>query len=293
MTSAPDTTLEFAAVSKAYEGFALKDVSFSVPRGYIVGLVGPNGAGKTTLMRLALGLAASDGGTVRVFGQDPRRAGADVRARIGFVHDTPAFYDHLSVERVAAIVAPFYPTWDAALFARLLDEFGVPRRTRVRSLSRGTRMKFALALALAHRAELLLLDEPTSGLDAVFRDELLDRLTALIGNERTSVLFSTQIAADLERVADFIVLVRAGRLLFAGPKDDILDHWAVVRAGSELTAELAAALPRGLVTTRQGVEALLEDIVEARQRFDGRGVVEPATLEDVFLLCRTPPREGN
>lgn len=284
--------LEFAGVSKIYDRFALRDVSFSVPPGYIVGLVGPNGAGKTTMIRLALGLAATDAGTVRVFGHEPHTAGAEVRARIGFVHETAAFYDHLSVERVAAIVAPFYPTWDGALFARLLDEFGVPRRTHAGSLSRGTRMKFALALALAHRADLLLLDEPTTGLDPVFRDSLLDRLSEAIGDGRTSVLFSTQMMADLERIADFIVLIRDGRLLFRGPKDDILDHWAVVRAGPELAGELAAASPRGMATTRQGVEALLADIVDARRRFDGRAVVDEATLEDVFLLCREPRAAG-
>ena len=280
--------LEFAGVSKIYDRFALRDVSFSVPPGYIVGLVGPNGAGKTTLMRLALGLAATDAGTVRVFGQDPRHAATEVRARIGFVHEAATFYDYLSVERVAAIVASFYPTWDAALFARLLDEFSVPRRTHVGSLSRGTRMKFALALALAHRAELLLLDEPTTGLDPVFRDSLLDRLSEAIGDGRTSVLFSTQMMADLERIADFIVLIRDGRLLFCGPKDDILDNWAVVRAGPELAAELAAASPRGMTATRQGVEALVEDIRDARRSFGDRAVVDEATLEDVFLLCREP-----
>jgi ABC-2 type transport system ATP-binding protein len=142
--------------------------------------------------------------------------------------------------------------------------------------------------SLSHRAELLLLDEPTTGLDPVFRDGLLDRLSATIGDGRTSVLFSTQFMADLERIADFVALIRDGRLLFCGAKDDILDNWAVVRAGPELTAELAAASPRGLTATRQGVEALLDDIVEARRRFGDRAVVESATLEDVFLLCREP-----
>ena len=283
--------LEFTRISKSYEGFALKDVSFSVPPGYIAGLVGPNGAGKTTLVRLALGLAAADEGTVRVFGENARLASQAVRGRIGFVHDSPAFYDYLSVERLAAIVAPFYPTWDGAVFDRLIAEFGVPRRSALRSLSRGTRMKAALALALSHHAELLLLDEPTSGLDPVFRDSLLDRLSETIGDSRTAVLFSTQIMADLERIADFIVLIRDGRLLFSGPKDDVLDHWAVVRAGPELAGELASASPRGMATTRQGVEALLEDRVEARRRFVGRAVVDNATLEDLFLLCRETPRE--
>jgi ABC-2 type transport system ATP-binding protein len=286
-----DSLLEFAGVTKRFEDFALRDVSFSVPPGYIVGLVGPNGAGKSTLMRLALGLIRADGGSVRLFGVDPASAGraaAEARARVGFVHDTPAVYDHLSVERAAAIVRPFYPAWDQALFTRLLAGFGVPPKATVRSLSRGTKMKFALALALSHGADLLLLDEPTGGLDPVFRDHLLDRLSDAIGNARTSVLFSTQLVSDLERIADFIVIVRDGRLVFSGPKDDILDRWAVVRGGPELAAELAAASPRGMATTRQGVEALVEDIEEARRRFGGKALVESATLEDAFLLCREP-----
>ncbi len=286
-----DRLLEFNRVTKLFEDFALRDVSFSVPPGYIVGLIGPNGAGKSTLMRLALGLIRADGGSVRLFGSDPAaagRAGAEARGRVGFVHDTPVLYDYLSVERVAAIVKPFYPAWDPALFSRLLAGFGVPPRATVRSLSRGTKMKLALALALSHGAELLLLDEPTGGLDPVFRDHLLDRLSDVIGNARTSVLFSTQLVADLERIADLIVIIRDGRLVFSGPKDDILDHWAMVRGGPELAADLAAASPRGMAKTRQGVEALVEDIVDARQRFGGKALVERATLEDAFLLCREP-----
>jgi len=286
-----DVPLEFCAASKAYEGFALKGATFTVPRGYIVGLVGPNGAGKTTLIRLALGLAGCDSGAVRAFGSDPRAdGGAAARARIGFVHETPASYDYLSVERVAAIVAPFYRAWDAALFDRLLAGFGVPRRARVSTLSRGTRVKFALALAMSHHAELLVLDEPTTGLDPVFRNELLARLSAVIGDGRASVLFSTQIVGDLQRIADFIVLVRDGRVLFNGPKDDILDRWAVVRGAPGLEVELAAASPRGMASSRRGVEALLEDGEEARRRFGTRALVENATLEDVVLLCREPSR---
>jgi ABC-2 type transport system ATP-binding protein len=288
-----ENLLEFTRVTKRFDDFALRDVSFSVPPGYIVGLIGPNGAGKSTLMRLALGLIRGDGGTVRVLGRDPAASGRDaarVRARIGFVHDAPVLYDYLSVKRVAAIVAPFYPEWDQETFGRLLAEFGIPPKATVRSLSRGTKMKFALALALSHRAELLLLDEPTSGLDPVFRDQLLDRLSGTIGDARTSVLFSTQLVADLQRVADFVVIIREGRPLFSGPKDDILDRWAVVRGGPELAAELAAASPWGVMTTGQGAEALLDDISEARRLFGGRALVESATLEDAFLLCREPAR---
>jgi ABC-2 type transport system ATP-binding protein len=169
----------------------------------------------------------------------------------------------------------------------------VPPKATVRSLSRGTKMKFALALALSHRAELLLLDEPTGGLDPVFRDRLLDLLSDVIGDARTSVLFSTQLITDLERIADFIVILREGRVMFSGPKDDILDRWAVVRGGPELATELASASRWGVATTRQGVEALLEDVEEARRLFSGKALVEKATLEDAFLLCREPSGKGD
>jgi ABC-2 type transport system ATP-binding protein len=146
------------------------------------------------------------------------------------------------------------------------------------------RVKLALALALSHRAELLVLDEPTTGLDPVFRRELLEHLSGLIRDGRTSVLFSTQILSDLERVADFVVFLRRGEVLFEGAKDDLVDHWAVVRGGPELAPELEGSAIRGVRETPMGLEALTEDIEAARRRFGERAVVERATLDDVFLL---------
>ena len=208
-----ENLLEFDSVAKIYEAFALRDVSFCVPPGYIVGLVGPNGAGKTTLMRLAMGLTAPEGGVVRVFGRDPRQAEAAVRARIGFVHDTPAFYDYLSVDRVAAIVASFYAAWDASLFHHLLEEFGVPRRARVWSLSHGTRMKFALALALSHHAELLLLDEPTTGLDPRSKREVQAFVRELRDTHDTTIVLTTHDMIEADELCDRIAIIHNGNIV--------------------------------------------------------------------------------
>jgi len=276
--------LELLGIRKTWDGFALGPLSIELPRGSMMGIVGPNGAGKTTLLKLVLDLVRPDAGTLRVLGEDPRAAGPRVRSRIGFVHERPTCFEHLCVERVARIVAGFYEDWDAACFQRLLRDFELPARRRVSALSRGMRTKFALAVALSHRAELLLLDEPTGGLDPVFRRELLERLSALVAHDGRSVLFSTQIPSDLERVADYVTLLRDGELLYTGPKDELLDRWAVVRGGDELRQAGGDPSVRGVRATRMGAEMLTDDIEAARQRWAATAVVERATLDDVLLL---------
>jgi ABC-2 type transport system ATP-binding protein len=268
---------------KRWDGFTFGPLSLELPAGFMMGLVGPNGAGKTTLVRLVLDLVRLEAGTVRVFGMDHRERGVSVRSRIGFVHERPTSFDFLSVERLAALVAGFYDRWDPDGFLRLTREFALPLGRRVSALSRGMRMKLALALALSHEAELLVLDEPTTGLDPVFRRELLERLSFLVAREGRSVLFSTQILSDLERVADYVALLREGQLLYTGPKDDLLDRWAVVRGGPELRRDVEGLLVRGVRETPMGVDVLVDDIDAARLRWAG-AIVERATLDDVFRL---------
>lgn len=271
-------------IRKAWDVSALNDVSFRLPRGHIMGVAGPNGSGKTTLIRLILGHIRPDAGAIRVFGEDPGVSGRAIRSRIGFVLDRPISYEHLSVARLGRLVADFYSGWDESGFQHLLDEFELPRRRRASALSRGMRVKLGLALALAHNAELLVLDEPTTGLDPVFRRELLGRLSAIIADGRTSVLFSTQILTDLERVADFAVFLRSGRVLFSGPKDDLLDRWAIVRGGPELAAVAGADAVRGIRKSRMGFDVLFDDPDAAKLHCGGPAVVERPTLDDVFLL---------
>ena len=279
-----DSILEVRGLDKSYEGFALRGVSFSLPRGYIMGLIGPNGAGKTTIIRLILGLARPDGGEIRALGLDVATDGAAIRSRIGFVHEAPTFYLHLTVAGLASIVAPFYPRWDAALFRRLASEFELPPGKRIYALSRGMRMKLALALALSHDAELLVLDEPTSGLDPVFRRELLERLSVYIQDGNRSVLFSTQITSDLERVADYITFIQGGHLVFSATRDEVKDRWGLVKGGLELLDERHRSFLRGIETSAFSFTAITDDVEAARQRFSGRDVViERASLEDVMF----------
>jgi len=279
--------LEIDRLAKSYGDFRLRDVSFSVPRGYIMGLIGPNGAGKTTIIKLILNLIRRDGGEVRIFGSDNRSREVEVKRRIGFVHDAPCFFEHLTLRNVGRTIAPFYPDWDGPLFERLLRDFDLPPGKRFVKLSRGMKMKFALAVALSHKADLLILDEPTSGLDPVFRRELLGRLSAFIQDEGKAVLFSTHITADLERIADFITFIREGEIVFSTSKDEILGSWAVVKGGLELLAEDKRPLFKAVRKREFSVQALTAIAAEARRRLGPSAVIERATLEDImFYLSR-------
>jgi len=281
-------SLEVKALRKEYPGFTLKDVSFVLPGGHIMGLIGPNGAGKTTVIKLILNIVRRTAGEIRVLGLDNLAREEEVKSRVGFVLDETPFYGYLKVDGVASVIAPFYPTWDRARFESLCREFELPRTKRVNALSRGMKMKLALAVALSHGAELVLLDEPTSGLDPVFRRELLERLSGLIQDGRTSVLFSTHITSDLERVADYITCLKDGDLVFSATREEILDHWALVKGGAELFEGEYEKLYKSISRGPYGVTALTSDKEEVRRQLAARGaVIERIRLDDlVFFLGR-------
>jgi ABC-2 type transport system ATP-binding protein len=283
-----ENALEIRNLRKEYPGFTLRDVSFTLPRGYIMGLIGPNGAGKTTVIKCILSIVRRTSGEVRVLGLDALRDEREAKARVGFVLDEPPFYGYLKAGAMGSIIAPFYRSWDRDLFRRLCAEFNLPLRKRTSALSRGMKMKLALAAALAHRAELILMDEPTSGLDPVFRRELLERLSGLIQDGRTSVLFSTHITSDLERVTDYITCLRAGELLFSTTHDEILEKWAIIKGGNDLLTAETRGLIRGLQSGPHGFRALTDRADEARRRLAERGaVIERVALDDiVFFLAR-------
>jgi ABC-2 type transport system ATP-binding protein len=288
-----DNALEIKGLRKEYPGFVLRDVSFVLPRGYIMGLIGPNGAGKTTVIKLILNIVRRNAGEVKVLGLDSLGNEEDVKSRTGFVLDESPFHGYLKIGGVASVIAPFYETWDGDRFERLCREFELPPRKRVNALSRGMKMKLALAVALSHGAELILMDEPTSGLDPVFRRELLERLSSLIQDGRTSVLFSTHITSDLERIADYITCLRNGELLFSATRDEILENWAIVKGGSELLDGENAKLFRGISRGPYGFTGLTADKEEARRRLAGLGaIVERVRLDDLVFFLGQESRQG-
>jgi ABC-2 type transport system ATP-binding protein len=275
--------IELEGVSKRYPGFSVEDLSFSLEPGFVLGLIGPNGAGKTTTIRMLMGLAAPDAGKIRILGEDPQRAGPALRDRIGFVYDESRWYGRLSASETEAWVGRLYSAWDHGAFLSFLTAFGIDPKKRIDDASKGQRMKLSLALALSHKAELIVMDEPTGGLDPVSRSELLDTLFAVVAEGKTSLLFSTHITQDLERIADYVAFLKGGRLVFCSQKDEVLQRHALVR-GPE--AALDGALEAKLVGRRVyegGFEGLTDKADEVKALGDGRLSLERASLEDIMV----------
>lgn len=220
--------IDLRNVSKHYEDFSLQGISFSVPAGSVVGFIGSNGAGKTTTIKAILGLISPDAGAIEVLGQRmdgpvPSGQTVAVKQRLGVVFDTCSFPEEMAVEAVGRLMGYCYSAWDASAFERYLTLFELPRSKAVKDLSRGMGMKLSLACALSHSPELLILDEATAGLDPLARDEILDVLREFMKSDRHGMLISSHITSDLEKIADYIVCIDAGRLVFAVEKDTITD----------------------------------------------------------------------
>jgi len=279
-----DLAIRIRGLRKRYRGFTLKDVDLDVPRGYVTGLIGPNGAGKTTLIKLIMNLVRRDAGTITVLGLDNLADEVAVKSRIGFIYDEPPFYPDVSLADSARAVGPFYPGWSDRRFAELAARFGLPLRKRFKALSHGMKMKFALAVALSHDADLLLMDEPTAGLDLAFRREVLSELGAILQDERKSVLFSTHITADLERIADYVTFIRDGSIVFTLPKDELRDRWGVVRGDRPTIGRLPTAIVRGRRERPHGVEALVTDVATAREAVGADAVINRASFDEVMVF---------
>lgn len=222
-----DELINVDGLVKRYEGFSLEDVSLSVPAGTVVGLIGSNGAGKTTLIKAILGLITPDGGSISLFGCDPRRMDKEIdsiKRRIGVVLDTCAFLTTMRVRDVASLGRAAYPTWDGNMFSSYCESFGLDAKKQVKDLSRGMGMKLTLAFALSHQPELLILDEATAGLDPMARDEILDILREFMNDEGHAILMATHITTDLEKIADEVACIDSGRIVFEMPKEAICDE---------------------------------------------------------------------
>lgn len=276
--------IEIRKISKAYPHFTIEEVSLDVKQGYITGLIGPNGAGKSTLIKLMLGMIYPDSGTVKVLGRDMPQQEVDIKQRVGIVSDEGGYYDHLTIQDTKKLIAPFYEKWNDAKFNRYLEHFELSPRKKINALSKGMKIKFSLAIALSHEAELLIMDEPTSGLDPVFRRELLDLLADMMLEEKNSIIFSTHITTDLDRIADYIAFINRGKLVFNEAKDDVLNRYAIVKGGPELLDADIRKEFVGIRETSVGFEGLVDNKFTAKQLFGSFVVMDKPSLEDIMYF---------
>lgn len=249
--------LEVQSLSKSFVDFALNDISFQLPMGYIMGLIGPNGSGKTTTIKSILNMVIPDEGGVTVFGKDHIIAEQEIKKEIGVVFDSSYLVGEWKMKEVEQAFRLFYSSWDEARFWSFLSRFKIAKEKRVMELSKGMQMKLMLACAFSYDAKLLILDEPTSGLDPVSRDELLEILSEYIEDGKHSVLFSTHITSDLDKIADYITYINYGSLIYTGSKEDFVDGYRVINGDKKsLTQELKLKLI-GTRTFQTGYEALI------------------------------------
>ncbi|MEX1307808.1 MAG: ABC transporter ATP-binding protein [Eubacteriales bacterium] len=225
--------LKVKNLNKSYEKFQLKDVSFSLDEGYIMGFIGENGAGKTTTLKSILNLIKPNSGTVEILGQDFYQNELALKQYLGFTFGGGDFYSNSTLSTISNVVARFYKSWDDTAYQGYLQRFSLDPTKKLKELSSGMQVKFSLALALSHQAKLLLLDEPTSGLDPVARDDLLEVFQELVEDGDKSILFSTHITSDLEKCADFITFIHNGRILESQGKDQLIESYRLVKGSAD------------------------------------------------------------
>ncbi|MBQ2823452.1 MAG: ABC transporter ATP-binding protein [Oscillospiraceae bacterium] len=266
---------------KIYSGFELKDVSFNLPKGYIMGFAGQNGAGKTTTIRSILNMIKINSGEITIFGKDNIKYEREIKQDVGVVLDELYFTRHLKIKSIEAQLKMFYDNWNSEVFKSYIERFKLPYNKKCGDFSKGMKMKLMIAAALAHDAKLLILDEPTSGLDPVARDELLDIFGEIIEDGEHSILFSTHITADIERVADYLTILYNGKIYETGEKDEIMEKYVVIKGDAADINEEIKKHTIGFHNYRNGFESLYK--AEYTDLLPDSVVVEKASIDEIMV----------
>ena len=276
-----NNVLEINNITKDYKKFKIDNISFNLPKGYIMGFIGANGAGKTTTIKLILNMIKRDSGEIKVFGLDNIREEERIKEQIGVVFDECYYLEDWTLNDVEKAVSMFYKNWNSSIYEKYLKEFNLARDKKVKDLSRGMRMKLMIALAFSHEAKLLILDEPTSGLDPVARDEFLDILRDYIEDEEKSVIFSSHITSDIEKIADYITYINNGKIIFTGEKDEFLEKYCIIKGGKEDITESQKKEIIGLRIHSTGFEGLIE--LKKAVGFSSKVIIEKASLDEIMI----------
>lgn len=280
-----ENILELQQISKTFpkSNFTLDKLSFSLPYGAIMGFVGENGAGKTTTIGCILNTVKKDNGTVKLFGKEMSDEDTDIREKIGVVYDGDNFPGFWTATQLSQVMGSFYKQWDNALFRKFLDDFHLPAKQKIKDYSRGMSMKLAIAAAMSHHPQLLILDEATSGLDPVMRDDMLDVFLEFVQEENHSILLSSHITSDLEKIADYITFIHNGKLIMTASKNDLVYNYAVMRCRE---SQFLALNPGDIIAYRKRdfqTDVLVSNGKETQRKYKDV-VVDHVSVDEIMLL---------
>lgn len=280
-----DNILELHQVCKTFPktNFTLDHVSFSIPYGSIMGFVGENGAGKTTTIGCVLNTVSKDSGTIKIFGKELADTDTELKEKIGVVYDGDNFPAYWTAEQLSDVMQGLYANWDNDLFKKYLNDFRLLPNQKIKSYSRGMTMKLAVAAALSHHPQLLILDEATSGLDPIMRDDMLDVFLEFVQDENHSILLSSHITSDLEKISDYITFIHNGKLIMAASKNDLVYNFAVMRCKESQFLELD---PGDILAYRKRdyqIDVLVSNANEIQRKYRN-AVIDHVSVDEIMLL---------
>lgn len=278
-----ENAIEIKDLTKKYDGFTLDNISFSVPKGSIMGFIGQNGAGKSTTIKAILNVITTDGGSISLMGMDNIKHEYEVKEEIAAVFDELPFDEIFTANEISIIMSGLYANWNEEKYFEYLDRFGLPRKKKCGKFSKGMKMKLQIAAALSHGAKLLIMDEATTGLDPIVRNEILDIFREYIQDEDNSILMSSHITSDLEKIADCVTFIDRGKILISGYKDDILETHGVIKCTRKDCESIDISC---VVSTRLndfGAEVMVSDRQTANQKYPSL-TIDSTTLEEIMLF---------
>lgn len=278
-----EATIKVKNLNKKYEGFELKNISFEIPKGSIVGLIGENGAGKTTTIKSILNIIKSEG-EIQVFGKNIKQNEKEIKSKLGVVLDDSFLSEYLTPKKINSIMKNFYNTWDKKLFENYIKIFKLPENKMIKDFSSGMKMKLKIATAISHKPQILILDEPTSGLDPIVRNEILDIFRQFIAeDEKRSILISTHITTDLEHISDYIMFIKNGEITLNLPTSEILENYGIIKCDEKDFSKIAKEDYEYYRKEKYQYEVLVNNKKMIKSKY-GISTIDKASIEDIMLF---------
>ena len=278
-----EATIKVKNLNKKYEGFELKNISFEIPEGSIVGLIGENGAGKTTTIKSILNIINSEG-EIQVLGKDIKQNEKEIKSKLGVVLDDSFLSEYLTPKKINSIMKDFYNTWDKKLFEKYIKIFKLPENKMIKDFSSGMKMKLKIATAISHKPQILILDEPTSGLDPIVRNEILDIFRQFIAEDETrSILVSTHITTDLEHISDYIMFIKNGEITLNLPTSEILENYGIVKCDEKDFSKISKEDYEYYRKEKYQYGVLVKNKKMIKSKY-GISTIDKASIEDIMLF---------